>query len=324
VVGSADSSMLALKGPFRAFAGNAMMAARQAAAAAAAALGPESKGCAVQLLPEARQLPGWGSCLLRLQAFNSLPGSYCDTLYVQVWSWLLCLLGPEACMRSAVVSWGMSSRCSCSLALVSQSSTCDCLVCWLSSAADCRLVSFRPAKSQSHCRWLAARSPSASTGCSGRLLTCCTPSCCTQRQGWQAACRRAAAQPPAAAVRTAGLHAPWTLVSSQLAWRCRRALSSATQVPCLSSWLGTGKKQLHRPAQLTHTTAGVTVPAVLSLQRPLSSRRAWGPAGQSQQLQLCWMQRPLMHQRGRQAAQAAGRQGRRCCQTGPVTRPLQG
>jgi hypothetical protein len=61
-----------------------MMAARQAAAAAAAALGTGAAGCAVQLLPDAVELPGWGSCLLRLQAFNNLPGSYFDTLYVQV------------------------------------------------------------------------------------------------------------------------------------------------------------------------------------------------------------------------------------------------
>lgn len=88
-IGSSSSSLLpsssgSLKGPFRAFPGNAMMAARQAAAAAAAALGSGSLGCAVQLLPEACQLPGWGSCLVRLQAFNSLPGSYVDTLFVQV------------------------------------------------------------------------------------------------------------------------------------------------------------------------------------------------------------------------------------------------
>lgn len=83
VTGSGSSSMV-LKGPFKAFAGNAMMAARQAAAAAAAALGSEAYGCAVQLLPDACELPGWGSCMLRLQAFNNLPGSYVDTLFVQV------------------------------------------------------------------------------------------------------------------------------------------------------------------------------------------------------------------------------------------------
>jgi hypothetical protein len=75
---------MVLKGPFRAFAGNAMMAARQAAAAAAAALGPDAYGCAVQLLPDACELPGWGSCILRLKAFNNLPGTYVDTLFVQV------------------------------------------------------------------------------------------------------------------------------------------------------------------------------------------------------------------------------------------------
>jgi hypothetical protein len=78
------TSSLALTGPFRAFAGNAMMAARQAAAAAAAALGSGSAGCAVLLLPETCELPGWGSCVVRLQAFNNLPGTYVDTLFVQV------------------------------------------------------------------------------------------------------------------------------------------------------------------------------------------------------------------------------------------------
>lgn len=83
--GSGGSSVSAtLKGPFRAFAGNAMMAARQAAAAAAAALGSSSAGCAVHLLPDACQLPGWGRSVLRLQAFNNLPGTYVDTLSVQV------------------------------------------------------------------------------------------------------------------------------------------------------------------------------------------------------------------------------------------------
>jgi hypothetical protein len=78
------SSSIVLKGPFRAFAGNAMMAARQAAAAAAAALGSGAFGCAVQLLPDACELPGWGTCTLRLTSFNNLPGSYVDTLFVQV------------------------------------------------------------------------------------------------------------------------------------------------------------------------------------------------------------------------------------------------
>jgi len=83
--GSNGSSVSAsLKGPFRAFAGNAMMAARQAAAAAAAALGSGSAGCAVHVLPDACQLAGWGRSVLRLQAFNNLPGTYVDTLSVQV------------------------------------------------------------------------------------------------------------------------------------------------------------------------------------------------------------------------------------------------
>jgi hypothetical protein len=60
------------------------MAARQAAAAAAAALGSGSAGCAVQLLPDTSHLPGWGNCVIRLQAFNNLPGTYVDTLFVQV------------------------------------------------------------------------------------------------------------------------------------------------------------------------------------------------------------------------------------------------
>lgn len=81
---SSALATLQLRGPFRTFAGNAMMAARQAAAAAAAALGPCSSGCAVQLHPAACELPAWGGCVIRLQAFNNLPGTFIDTLYVQV------------------------------------------------------------------------------------------------------------------------------------------------------------------------------------------------------------------------------------------------
>lgn len=73
--------------PFRAPAGNAMMAARQLAAAAAAALA-DGRGCAVTLEPvdggSCRSVPGWGSLQLRILAFNNMPGTYADTLHVQV------------------------------------------------------------------------------------------------------------------------------------------------------------------------------------------------------------------------------------------------
>lgn len=73
-----------LEGPFRASAGNTMMAARLIASAAAAALGGGCLGCAVDVQPGLADLVGWGDVVMRLLAYNNLPGTYVDVLSVQV------------------------------------------------------------------------------------------------------------------------------------------------------------------------------------------------------------------------------------------------
>lgn len=77
-----------LQGPFRAAAGNTMMAARLVAAAAAAALDGGCAGCAVAVEPQSAELQGWGEVEMRLIAYNNLPGTYMDILNVQVGSLL--------------------------------------------------------------------------------------------------------------------------------------------------------------------------------------------------------------------------------------------